>query len=243
MNRGSSFVQMMGLSDDIEGLKKSAAEAALDFITDGQVVGLGTGSTIGYLLAGLESRVRAGLRITGVPTSEETAEMARKAGIPLLSDDDLWPIDLAIDGADQVDPQLNLIKGGGGALLREKIVAGNAHQRIIVVDQTKRVAVLGGAVPLPIEVLSFGWKNTARLIEQLGGRAERRERNGQVFRTVSGHYILDLHIERIEHPAEAEAQLHTIPGVVESGLFIGRTDLLITATANGIVYTRRTDAV
>ena len=231
----------MGLPQDTEALKKLAAEAALDYVKDGYVVGLGTGSTIRYLLAALEQRVRAGLKITGVPTSEETAELARKAGIPLLSDDDLWPIDVAVDGADQVDPQLNLIKGGGGALLREKIVAANARQMIITVDETKRVSVLGGAFPLPIEVLPFGWRNTAREIEQLGGKTVRRERNSHVFRTASGHYILDLHIARIEDPADLEVRLNRIPGVIECGLFVGRTDVLIVAASNGVeVHTRQT---
>ena len=231
----------MGLPQDTEALKKLAAEAALDYVKDGYVVGLGTGSTIRYLLAALEQRVRAGLKITGVPTSEETAELARKAGVPLLSDDDLWPIDVTIDGADQVDPQLNLIKGGGGALLREKIVAANARQMIITVDETKRVSVLGGAFPLPIEVLPFGWRNTAREIEQLGGKTVRRERNSHVFRTASGHYILDLHIARIEDPAGLEARLNRIPGVIECGLFVGRTDVLIVAASNGVeVCTRQT---
>jgi ribose 5-phosphate isomerase A len=231
----------MSLSEDTEPLKKLAAEAALDYVKDGYVVGLGTGSTIRYLLAALEQRVRAGLKITGVPTSEETAELARKAGIPLLSDDDLWPIDVAIDGADQVDPQLNLIKGGGGALLREKIVAANARQMIITVDETKRVSVLGGAFPLPIEVLPFGWRNTAREIEQLGGKTVRRERNSHVFRTASGHYILDLHIARIEDPADLEVRLNRIPGVIECGLFVGRTDVLIVAASNGVeVHARQT---
>jgi len=231
----------MSLSEDTEALKKLAAAAALDYVKDGYVVGLGTGSTIRYLLAALEQRVRTGLKITGVPTSEETAELARKAGIPLLSDDDLWPIDAAIDGADQVDPQLNLIKGGGGALLREKIVAANARQMIITVDETKRVSVLGGAFPLPIEVLPFGWRNTAREIEQLGGKTVRRERNSHVFRTASGHYILDLHIARIEDPADLEVRLNRIPGVIECGLFVGRTDVLIVAASNGVeVHTRQT---
>jgi ribose 5-phosphate isomerase A len=231
----------MGLPQNTEALKKLAAEAALDYVKDGYVVGLGTGSTIRYLLAALGQRVRAGLKITGVPTSEETAELARKAGIPLLSDDDLWPIDVAMDGADQVDPQLNLIKGGGGALLREKIVAANARQMIITVDETKRVSVLGGAFPLPIEVLPFGWRNTAREIEQLGGKTVRRERNSHVFRTASGHYILDLHIARIEDPADLEVRLNRIPGVIECGLFVGRTDVLIVAASNGLeVHTRQT---
>jgi ribose 5-phosphate isomerase A len=230
----------VNFSADKEALKKLAAEAALDYVKDGYVVGLGTGSTVRHLLAALEPRVQGGLKITGVPTSEETAELARKAGIPLLTDDDVWPIDVAIDGADQVDPRLNLIKGGGGALLREKIVAANARQVIIMVDETKRVSVLGGTFPLPVEVLPFGWTNTARMIEQVGGKTLRRERNGHVFRTASGHYILDLHLARIDDPAGLEARLNRIPGVIECGLFVGRTDILIVGTSHGIdVRTRQ----
>jgi ribose 5-phosphate isomerase A len=224
----------VNLSEDKEGLKKLAAEAAVGYVKDGYVVGLGTGSTVRHLLAALEQRVHAGLKIIGVPTSEETTELARKAGIPLLTDDDRWPIDVAIDGADQVDSSLNLIKGGGGALLREKIVAANARQVIIMIDETKRVPVLGGTFPLPIEVLPFGWRNTANAIEQLGGKTVRRERNQHVFRTESGHYILDLHLARIDDPAELEARLSRIPGVIDCGLFVGRTDILIVGTSNGV---------
>lgn len=227
------------MSEDKEGLKKLAAEAAMEYVKDGYVVGLGTGSTIRYLLAGLEQRMRAGLRIKGVPTSEETAELARKAGITLLSDDDLWPIDVAIDGADEVDPRLDLIKGGGGALLREKIVAAAARQVIIVVDDSKCVPALGHSFPLPIEVLPFGWRNTGQAIKQLGGKIVRRERNGSVFRTASGNYILDFHMGHIPDPAALEARLHRIPGVIECGLFVGRTDLLIVGTAKGIEVQKR----
>ena len=219
---------------ETEGLKKLAAEAALAYVKDGDVVGLGTGSTVKHLLAALERRVRAGLKITGVPTSEATAALARTAGIPLLSDEALWSIDVAIDGADQVDPQLNLIKGGGGALLHEKIVAANARRVIIMVDETKRVPVLGGSFPLPIEVLPFGWRTTACAIEQLGGKTIRRERDGRVFRTASGHYILDVHLARIDDPSDLEARLNRIPGVIECGLFVGRTDLLIVGTSRGV---------
>ena len=229
----------MNLSQDTEALKKLAAEAALEYVKDGYVVGLGTGSTVRYLLAALEPRVCQGLKITGVPTSEETAELARKAGIPLLSDDDLWPIDVAIDGADQVDPRLNLIKGGGGALLREKIVAANARQVIIMVDETKRVPVLGDSFPLPIEVLPFGWRNTARAVQEIGGTVIRRERDRHVFRTASGHYILDLHMARIDDPGELEARLNRIPGVIECGLFVGRTALLLVGTSDGVEVHKR----
>ncbi len=220
--------------DNLEALKRSAAEAALAYVHDRNVVGLGTGSTARYVVLALAERVREGLAIRGVPTSLETAELAANAGITLLPSEDAWAIDVAIDGADQVDSQLNLIKGGGGALLREKIVAADARQLVIVVDHTKRASVLGHPVPLPVEVVPFGWRSTARRIEALGGKAVIRERGGQIFKTESGHYILDLHIDRIEDPAGLEAQLNRIPGVVENGLFVGQTTVLIVGTPRGV---------
>ena len=219
---------------DLDALKKQAALKAIDFVRDGMVVGLGTGSTAKHVLAGLGDRVRAGLRISGVATSLETAALAKQAGIPLLETDDAWTIDVAIDGADQVDPQLNLVKGGGGALLKEKIVAASARQFVVVVDHTKQVAHLGHSFPLPIEVVPFGWGSTVRHIEAVEGRAVLRERNGRVFQTEAGHYIVDLHLGAIHRPAELEARLNQIPGVVETGLFIGRTSLLIVAAPDGV---------
>ena len=224
----------MSPAQDVDALKRMAAIAAMDYVRDGHIVGLGTGSTARHAIAALGERVRAGLTIKGVPTSEETADLARRIGIPLLSYEEAWSIDVAIDGADQVDPQLNLIKGGGGALLREKIVAAAARQLIIVVDHTKRVPVLGNSCPLPVEVIPFGWPNTARCIETLGGKAVIRERRGRIFTTESGHYILDLHVGHIEDPAGLETRLNRIPGVVENGLFVGRTNLLIVGTPRGV---------
>ncbi|MER3422566.1 MAG: ribose 5-phosphate isomerase A [Nitrospiraceae bacterium] len=228
------------MSEGKEALKRLAAEAAVEYVRDGQVVGLGTGSTARYVILALGERVRAGLKLTGVPTSQETADLAARAGIPLLSGDDAWSIDVAIDGADQVDPKLNLIKGGGGALLREKIVAASARQFIVVVDHTKRVPILGDSFPLPIEVVPFGWQNTAHWIEEVGGKTVLRQRGGQVFRTELGHYILDLEIPKIEDPAWLEARLDQIPGVVETGLFVGRTDILIVGTPRGVEIQKTT---
>ncbi len=220
---------------DLESLKRLAALAALEHVRDGNVVGLGTGSTARHLILGLGELIRAGVRITGVPTSQATAELAKQSGIPLLETEDEWVIDVAIDGADQVDPRLNLIKGGGGALLKEKIVAAAARRFIVVVDHTKRVAVLGHPMPLPIEVIPFGWGSTARQLEALGGRAVlRRQRGGHPYRTEAGHYIVDLHLDRIDDPAGLEQYLNGIPGVVETGLFVNRTDLLIVGTPNGV---------
>lgn len=228
--------------DEQEALKRTAAEAALAYVRDGDVVGLGTGSTVRHFLLALEERVRSGMRVQGVPTSQETATLAMQLGIPLLSSEQEWAIDVAVDGADQVDPQLNLIKGGGGALLREKIVAAAAHRFIVIVDAAKRVPVLGHPFPLPVEVIPFGWPNTSRMIKALGGEVTIRQRNGEIFRTDGGHFILDLKIDRIEDPAELEIRLNRIPGVVENGLFTGRTSILIVGTSQGIEIQQGSEA-
>lgn len=220
---------------DLESLKKSAALKAIEFVRDGMVVGLGTGSTAKHLILALGEMVRAGMKLRGVPTSQETAKLARDVGIALIDIDNRWEIDVAIDGADQVDPQFNLIKGGGGALLKEKIVAGSAKQFIVMVDHTKQVSVLGGSFPLPIEIIPFGWGSTAREIETLTkSRVVLRVRNGAPFKTEAGHLIVDVHLDRIEQPADLETALNLIPGVVETGLFVGRTNVLIVGTPQGV---------
>jgi len=220
---------------DLDSLKKAAALKAIEFVRDGMVVGLGTGSTAKHMVIALGEQVRAGMKLRGVPTSAETAALARQSGIPLIDNENRWEIDVAIDGADQVDPHFNLIKGGGGALLQEKIVAASAKQFIVMVDHTKQVPVLGGSFPLPIEVIPFGWGSTAREIETLTeSRVILRERNGTPFKTEAGHLILDVHIDRIDRPGELEAALNLIPGVVETGLFVGRTNILIVGTPQGV---------
>ena len=222
--------------ENLEALKELAAKAAVKYVKDGYVVGLGTGSTARYVVLALGERVKAGLTIKGVPTSRETAELARQQGIPLIDQDNAWIIDVAIDGADQVDPGFNLIKGGGGALLKEKIVAASAKQFIVLVDHTKRVPVLGGSFPLPIEVVPFGWGSTARQIEALTkSRVVLRERNGTPFKTEAGNMIVDVHIDRIDQPRDLEIALNQIPGVVETGLFVNRTDVLIVGTPQGVL--------
>lgn len=220
---------------DLDELKRHAALVAAEYVKDGMIVGLGTGSTARHVIQALRERVRAGMQIHGVPTSRDTAELARQSRIPLIESDDAWVIDVALDGADQVDPSFNLIKGGGGALLKEKIVAASARQFIVVVDYTKRVPVLGTSFPLPIEVVPFGWGSTVRQLEEMtGGKAVLRQRNGQTFLTEAGHVIVDLQLSRIEDPNGLEAKLNLIPGVVETGLFVGRANLLIVGTPDGV---------
>ncbi len=222
-------------SESLDNLKKGAAFRAVEFVRDGMVIGLGTGSTAKHLLAAIGEQVRAGRKVRGVPTSQETAALARESGIPLIDTEDRWEIDVAIDGADQVDPDFNLIKGGGGALLKEKIVAASAKHFIVMVDYTKQVSVLGGSFPLPIEVVPFGWGSTAREIEALTkSRVVLRNRNGVPFKTEAGHLIVDVHIDRIDRPGELETALNLIPGVVETGLFVGRTNILIVGTPQGV---------
>ncbi len=222
-------------SEDLDSLKKAAALKAIEFVRDGMVVGLGTGSTAKHMVVALGEKVRDGVRLRGVPTSQETAALAKQSGIPLIDSENRWEIDVALDGADQVDPSFNLIKGGGGALLKEKIVAASAKQFIVMVDHTKQVPVLGGSFSLPIEIIPFGWGCTAREIEALTkSRVILRERNGAPFKTEAGNLIVDAHLDRIDRPGELETALNLIPGVVETGLFVDRTNVLIVGTPQGV---------
>lgn len=232
-------VPMAHSSVDQDAMKQMVADAAMEYVRDGQVVGLGTGSTLRYVLARLAARVKEGLRIRGVATSLETAQLARDAGIPLLEDDDEWTIDVALDGADQVDPQLNLIKGGGGALLREKIVAAAAGRFVVLVDESKRVPVLGGTFPLPVEIVPFGWRMLEKQLAGFGCRLALRKKDGEVFVTEGGHYILDLWFPKIEDPESLETALEKIPGVVCTGLFVGRADIVVVATRQGLLTLTR----
>jgi ribose 5-phosphate isomerase A len=201
------------MADEQDEWKRLAAESAVTQVANDMVVGLGTGSTAEFVLQALAARIREGLHITGVPTSERTAARARDLGIPLALD---VATDIAIDGADEVDPQtLNVIKGRGGALLREKIVAQSSARLIIVVDESKLVARLGVGL-LPIEVVQFGWQATARRILELGGKPQRRD-----LITDSGNYILDCMFGPIESPEALASELDRITGIVEHGLFIG----------------------
>ena len=213
--------------------KQRAAAAAAELITDGMVLGLGTGTTASYLVQILGERVRQGLRIQGIPTSEATRQLAAAEGVPLTTLEEQPVLDLCLDGADEVDPELNLIKGGGGALLREKIVASAARQRIIMVDVSKCVGCLG-AFPLAVEIIPFGWEVTRRQLEQFGGVPTLRQREGKPFVTDQGHYIIDCALSQIEDAPRLNHQLNQLPGVVENGLFVDMTDRLIIGSPDGI---------
>lgn len=207
--------------------KKVVGEKAIEYVQDGMVVGLGTGSTAYYFISKLGELVQQGLIIKGVPTSKQTEKLAKELGIPLVSFHEIEQIDVAVDGADEVDPELNLIKGGGGALLREKIIAASAKTFIIIADSHKNVDTLG-AFPLPIEVVPYGFEMTIKHIRDLGGRTELRHYQGNPFLTDNGNYILDTSFQEIKQPKELEKNLNLIPGVVDNGLFVGMADAVIT---------------
>ncbi|MEH7386078.1 ribose-5-phosphate isomerase RpiA [Bacillus sp. JJ1521] len=207
--------------------KKEVGEKAIDYIKDGMVVGLGTGSTVFYTITKLGELVQKGLSIKGIPTSKETEKLANEVGIPLISFDEVEQIDVAIDGADEVDPNLNLIKGGGGALLREKIIANAAKTFIVVADPDKNVSKLG-SFPLPVEVLPFGVEMTKKKIQELGLSPHLRQAHGNPFRTDNGNYILDCRFTDRTNLKELERELNLVPGVIENGLFLGMTDIYIT---------------
>jgi len=219
-----------------EELKKLAGEKAVDYIDDEMIVGLGTGSTVEYTLKKLGKLVRSGLKIKGIPTSVHTKRMAVKQEIPLTTLEENPVIDITIDGADEVDSDLNLIKGGGGALAREKIIAFNSKRVIIVIDDSKIVKALGIDFPLPVEVLKFGWTSTQKTLEELGCNVELRKIMGnEPYITDNSNYILDCEFERIEDPEQLEIDINNIPGVVENGLFIGLVDEVIVGGKQGIL--------
>jgi len=222
-----------------EQLKRRAAEAALAYVEDGMRLGLGSGSTAAHFVRLLGQRVAGGLDVAGVPTSETTAQLAREAGVPLTTLDESPELDLDVDGADEIGPGLALIKGGGGALLREKIVAGASARMIVVADAGKQVAELG-AFPLPIEVVPFGLRATALAIERVAIELELtiaidlRLRDGQAYVTDSGNRILDASFGRIPDPEALAGLLARIPGIVEHGLFLGFADFALVASALGV---------
>jgi ribose 5-phosphate isomerase A len=224
----------------MDGLKRQAAARALLSVRDGMKLGLGTGSTAKHFVDLLGERVRAGLKVLGVPTSEATRIQATECGIPLTTLDDVDRLDLTVDGADEIDHALNAIKGGGGALLREKIVAAASDRMIVIADDTKWVDALG-RFPLPVEVIPFGLAATQRAMAGAfaqsgvsGQMVLRKGRDGHVFVTDGGHWIIDAHLGRIEDAPRLAGLLNPIPGVVEHGLFIGLASTAILAGAQGI---------
>jgi ribose 5-phosphate isomerase A len=218
--------------------KQIAAEASLKYLRDGQVVGLGTGSTASLAIRALGEKVRSGLKIRGIPTSQRSREMALELGIPLTTFDEVQRIDVTIDGADEFDPQLNLIKGGGGALLREKIVASATRQLLIVTDSSKQVPVLG-KFPLPVEVIRFAQALIAKRIAALGAVATlRRDAQGNPYVTDEGHHILDCRFGQIQNPPALARALSDMPGVVEHGLFIGMASVVIMARGTDVIEVR-----
>jgi ribose 5-phosphate isomerase A len=229
----------------INKAKFAAAKKAAEFVEDGMRVGLGTGSTAAWMVRCVGEMVREqGLRIKGVPTSTRTAELARDVGIDVISLDEAKWLDLTIDGADEFDADLSLIKGGGGALLQEKIVATASDQLIVIADAAKEVENLG-AFPLPIEVIPFGWQTSKALVEEilvsmdvLGQQSSLRMDGDAPFVTDEGNHILDLHLKRIGKPRELAMVLNQVPGVVENGLFIDICDTVVIGYGDGRVEVR-----
>lgn len=222
------------MSEQIINSKKLAAERAVEYIKDGMQVGLGTGSTAYWAIKAIGERVKNGLQITAIATSRQSEKLASELNIPLTSFDKTKQLDVTIDGADEVDEHMNLIKGGGGALLREKIVASATLHYIIVADESKLVSPLG-KFPLPVEIVLFGWELTVFHLEKLGCTIKIRQDKDGPFITDNGNYIADCSFGTIADPAKLTSDLNAIPGVVENGLFVGVPELVIVATPDGDV--------
>lgn len=229
----------------IDTAKFVAAKRALDYVESGMRLGLGTGSTAAWMVRILGEMVREeGLKVVCVPTSERTADLARKVGVPIKTLEEVKWLDLTIDGADEFDANLNLIKGGGGALLQEKIVATASDQMVVITDASKEVETLG-AFPLPVEVVAFGWETTKALAEEalmnvdvMGSTGTLRMDRDRPFVTDEGHHIIDFHLRRIGEPRKLSLILNQIPGVVENGLFIDICDSVVIGYGDGHVEVR-----
>lgn len=219
--------------------KKTAGEKAAEFVKNGMTLGLGSGSTVYWMLKQLGEQVDQGLNIKGIPSSLRTEGWAKEFNIPLTDFSQVQRLDLAIDGADEVDPDFNLIKGGGGSLLREKLVDASSDRLIIIVDESKMVHQLG-KFPLPVEVVPFGWEVTAQRIADLGAIPELRKKDGDIFVSNNGNYILDCKFKQISNPKELHNQLKELLGVVETGLFIGMADLVIVGSGDSVkIYEKK----
>jgi ribose 5-phosphate isomerase A len=229
----------------MDELKRQAAARALEHVCEGMRLGLGTGSTAKHFVELLGERVRTGLNVIGVPTSEATRADAQRCGVPLTTLDDIDRLDLTVDGADEIDPNLNVIKGGGGALLREKIVAAASDRMIVIADDSKWVTALG-RFPLPVEVVPFGLAATQRAMERAfaesgvsGQMVVRKGKDGHAFVTDGGHWIVDAHLGQIAGAPRLAGLLNAIPGVVEHGLFIGLASTVVLAGSQGIRVVER----
>jgi ribose 5-phosphate isomerase A len=225
---------------DVEAQKRAAAARAVEFVRPGMRLGLGTGSTAKHFVDLLAERVRGGLDVVAVPTSEATRAQAERLGVTLTTLDETPELDLTIDGADEIAPDLTLIKGGGGALLREKIVASASAKMLVIADQSKWVAMLG-RFPLPVEIAPFGAAATRRAVEAAAAAAGcpgpapiRKAPNGHAFVTDGGHWVLDAQLQRIPDPKTLAARLSAVPGVMEHGLFIGLARTAIVAAPDGV---------
>ena len=218
----------------VEDQKRRAAEAALPLVKEGMIVGLGTGSTVRYFIEALGDMAMDGFEVKGVPTSIATANFAKEHGIALTSLEESPRIDLTVDGADEVGPKLALVKGGGGALFREKIVAAAAKRFVVVVDASKLVRRLGERAAVPAEVSPFGWRVSKARLEALGCAATLRQEGDQAVRTDNGNYLLDCTFRAIRDPPKLERDMKTVPGVIESGLFVDMADLVLVGGPKGV---------
>lgn len=216
-------------------MKRIAAEKAVELIEEGMIVGLGTGSTVKYALKKIGEQVSDGLHIQGIPTSNQTKKLALKYNIPLTSLAEHPEIDLTIDGADELDSDLNVIKGGGGALTREKIIAFHSKKVVIIADDSKVVKSLGIDFPLPVEIVKFSWEATKKSLEAFECECTLRKIFDDPFITDNGNYIIDCEFDRISEPEQLEQEMNMIPGVVENGLFIGLADKAIIGSTQGIM--------
>jgi ribose 5-phosphate isomerase A len=220
--------------DEQTRLKKQAGEKAAEYVKDGMIIGLGTGSTVEWTIRKLGAMVESGLKIIGIPTSIRSEKLAIELGIPLSTLLEHPKLDLTIDGADEVDPNLNLIKGMGGALTREKIVASSSKKEIIVVDDTKVVQILGTKSPLPVEVIPFAHNSCKIALEQLQAKPKLRFVEQKEYLTDNNNYILDCRFDSITNPEDLELKINNIPGVVENGLFLNLIDMVIIASKDGV---------
>jgi len=220
--------------------KKLAAEESVAYIKNGMIIGLGSGSTVNLMLQRLGQRVGEGLDIKGIPSSKKTERLATELGIPLTDISSVDRIDIAIDGADEVDSELNLLKGGGGSLVREKVVDATADKLIIIIDDSKMVSELGD-FPLPVEVVPFGWKITAQNIANLGAVTSLRKKGRNVFVSDNGNYILDCKFDKITEPKKLHEAIKQMVGVVETGLFVKMADKVVKARNGRVMISVKKD--